>query len=110
MSTQERTRQAAAAVTVDESAEGLLSLTEMAVCIGMPRGWVEELVAWELLAPALVNEEPWFEAAALEHVRRIARLHRQVGVSLDTMALVLELLDRIDELEREVARLRGKSG
>ena len=109
MSAQEHTRRAATTVTV-ESADDLLSLTEMAVCIGMPRGWIEELVAWDLVAPVRVNDELWFDAAVVSHVRRIMRLHRQVGVSLDTMALVLELLDRIGELEDEVARLRGGSG
>ena len=106
MSTQERTRRAATTVTV-EAADDLLSLTEMAVCIGMPCGWIEELVAWDLVAPVRVNDEPWFNVAVVSRVRRIVRLHRQVGVSLDTMALVLELLDRIAELEDEIARLRG---
>ena len=105
MSTQERTKRAAVKVTV-ETADAVLSLNEMAICIGMPRDWIEELVAWDLLAPVRVNDEPWFDAAVMSQVRRMARLHRQVGVSLDTMALVLELLDRIDALEDEVARLR----
>ncbi|MEI7435657.1 MAG: chaperone modulator CbpM [bacterium] len=106
MSTRERIRQPAATVTV-ETTEDLLSLTEMAVCTGMPCGWIEELVAWDLLAPVRVNEALWFDAAVLSRVRMIVRLHRQVGVSLDTMALVLELLDRIAELENEIASLRG---
>ncbi len=107
MSTKQRTRRAAAKVTV-KAADELLSLNEMAICIGMPRGWIEELMAWDLLAPVRVNDETWFDAAVISQARRMARLHRQVGVSLDTMALVLELLERIVGLEDEVARLRGK--
>ena len=33
-------------------------------------------------------------------VRRIRRLHRDVGLSYDVIALVLPLVERIEELER----------
>jgi len=46
------------------------------------------VVAGEVLQPALVRR-----------LRRIRRLRRDLGLSLDAAIIVLRLLDRIDELE-----------
>jgi hypothetical protein len=35
------------------------------------------------------------------------RLHRDLGVTLVGAAIVVDLLERIDRLERELARTRG---
>ena len=62
---------------------------------GLPAGEVRRLVqldvvvvAGEVLQPALVRR-----------LRRIRRLRRDLGLSLDAAIIVLRLLDRIDELE-----------
>lgn len=42
-------------------------------------------------------------ASLRQRVRRIRRLHRDLGLTYDVIALVLPLLDRIEELERRRA-------
>jgi chaperone modulatory protein CbpM len=65
---------------------------------------VAEMVEIGILDPTGGASGDWcFEAAALRRAATAVRLQRDLGINLAGAALVLELLDRIEELE---ARLR----
>jgi hypothetical protein len=51
--------------------------------------------------------EPWFEPSALAAVPRIQRLRVGLGLNYAAIGLVLDLLDRIEELE--TASRRGRT-
>jgi DNA-binding transcriptional MerR regulator len=55
-------------------------------------------------APAGAGE---FTAATAARLRRMLRLHRDLGVSLTGAAIIVDLLARLDSLEAELARLRA---
>lgn len=66
--------------------------------------FVLALVEEGLLRPSGSGPDDWqFEGAALARARTASRLARDLQLSVDAMALVLTLLDEIDELG---ARLR----
>lgn len=44
------------------------------------------------------------EEALLQRLRRARRMRRDLGLSLDAVAIILRLLDRIEALERAAAR------
>jgi hypothetical protein len=46
----------------------------------------------------------WFRPAALVTVRRVQRLHTGLSLNYAAIGLVLDLLDRIDELESALRR------
>lgn len=46
--------------------------------------------------------------ADIELLRRIQRFTQDLGVNLAGVAVILRLLDQIDDLQREVERLRGE--
>lgn len=48
-----------------------------------------------------------FSPSAIPRLRRALRLRRDLSVSGNALGLVLDLLDRIDELESELKKLRG---
>lgn len=48
--------------------------------------------------------ELWFEPSAVAVVARIQRLRTGLGLNYAAIGLVLDLLDRIDELERRTRR------
>jgi len=48
-----------------------------------------------------------FEVAAVARVRTIQRLRNDLGVNLPGVGVILELLERIRELERELQQLRA---
>lgn len=46
-----------------------------------------------------LSDDPLFEAYAVPRLSRALRLKRDLGLNVDALALVMELLDRIEELE-----------
>lgn len=61
---------------------------------------VRRLVDIGLLEPEGRGGEPLFDAAAVIRVRKALRLKRDLELNFNAVALVMELLDRIDHLER----------
>ncbi|MBU0715535.1 MAG: chaperone modulator CbpM [Verrucomicrobia bacterium] len=78
----------------------LLSLAELACLAGATPQMISDLLEWDLVAPCERDPEPWFAMEILPQVRKAVRLHRDLGVSFCSMGLVLDLLERIEELER----------
>jgi hypothetical protein len=58
-----------------------------------------ELVRYEELE-VLVLSEPPLAPAEVRRLRRIRRLRRDLGLSVDAVAIIVRLLDRIEVLER----------
>ena len=59
-----------------------------------------------LVEPA-TPEANVFSAATAARLRRILRLHADLGVTLVGATIVVDLLERLDRMERELTRLRG---
>jgi len=54
-----------------------------------------------------VGEPDWlFQDTAVPRIWKIKRLHRDLGINWAGIGVVLDLLERIEELEREIAWLR----
>lgn len=49
----------------------------------------------------------WFERRQVAAVARVRRLRSGLGLSYSAIAVVAQLIDRIDELEAELVRLGG---
>ena len=84
--------------------EGVLALEELARACGAEAEWIVELVAVGVLAPQGRETSDWrFRAADLTCARRVFRLQRDFDASLDAAAVMLDLLDQIEQLR---ARLK----
>jgi chaperone modulatory protein CbpM len=55
-----------------------------------------------LIEPLTAGETPLFDRSAVVRARKALRLKRDLRLNFDAMALVMDLLDRIDELERRI--------
>lgn len=92
----------------DSSGRGLmLTVSELAYLAGTSPEVIEQLLAWDILVPSRTRPEPGFPAELLPQVRRIIRLHAGLGVEWSAMPLILDLLDRIAELEKRLAELEA---
>lgn len=54
-------------------------------------------------------DEPLLPTRAVISLRRMARLRRDLGVNFAGAAIILELVDRIEGLNHELAELRQRS-
>ena len=89
------------------SIERTVTITELAYCSGCTRDAIMKLLDHGLLAPAQSAPEVRFAPSTVERVRRIRRIEMELEVGYPAMGLVLELLERIDRLERMVGERDG---
>jgi DNA-binding transcriptional MerR regulator len=85
-----------------------ITFEELADAAGISTPSLGRLVRLGLVVP----EDPAtreFPAASVARLRRLLRLRRDLGLHLEDAALIAELVERIEELERELARLGAKS-
>lgn len=80
---------------------GTLSLDAFARAVCMSPELVRRLVTLGLIE-AYVDADGayWLAAAEVRRAARIQRLHHDLGLTYSGTGLVLDLLDRIDDLER----------
>jgi hypothetical protein len=82
-----------------------LSARQLAEAAGIRPELLARLVRLGLVeAPGPGGDE--FPASAVARLRRMLRLHRDLGVNFTGAAIVVDLLERIERLEAELARLR----
>ncbi len=97
---------ATAIMVVPARGELYLSGEELARAAGISRARLVRLVRLGLVEPAAPGARE-FTAATAARIRRMMRLHLDLDVSLDGAAIIADLLERLERLEGELARLRG---
>ena len=85
-------------------AEMTLTIREVAFVCGLRTQTVRRLVALDVIEPVAREPEPCFPSGIVAAVKRLQRLHDELGVSWSSMPVVLDLLERIEELERQVTQ------
>ena len=102
---QDKMDQTAATRPAEEAAPSRdrLSLTQLAWLAGVTPQMIGDLLEWDLIAPCERDPEPWFAVEILPQVRKAVRLHRHLDVGFCSMGLVLDLLERIEQLEQRLA-------
>lgn len=83
-----------------------LTIEELAVEVGVEPVFLVRLVQAGLLGERVDQRQ--FPPESARRVRRILRLRADLGVSLTGSAIIADLLERIDALEAELARLRAR--
>ena len=82
-----------------------LSLDTLARRAGMHPVHVRHLAVLGLLdATWDPHGDPWFTPAAVHRIARVQRLHTDLAVNYAAIGLVLDLLDRVDELKSDLRR------
>lgn len=88
------------------ASESLLTADDLARLSRLHPEMLERLVEWGLVDPVESEPERLFPETAVPRIWRIMRLRRDLGINWAGIGVVLDLLDRIDELEREIAWFR----
>jgi chaperone modulatory protein CbpM len=87
-----------------------LTLDVVAETVGARRSLVVRLVQQGLIETVGGQSgEPLLPRRVVVQLRRMQRLHRDLGVNFAAAAIILELVGRIDELNRELAGIHKES-
>lgn len=85
----------------------LFSFQEVAVRCGVDRAFVEQLVQLGVIEPHS-SDRGMLATEVTIRVSKLVRLQRDLGVNLEGAAIIIDLLDRIAELEGQLSALRGR--
>jgi MerR-like DNA binding protein len=108
MRTPSRIRLKAMIVEAPLRGEVWLSREQLATAAGITPARLDRLVRLGLVEPT-APEPAEFAAAMAARLRRMLRLHADLGVDLVGAAIITDLLERVECLETELQRLRGGS-
>ena len=92
------------AVGVCLTDEHALELEDFAAACGIEATFVRLLVEEGLLAPAVEHPAWRFGGEELARVRRICRLQRDFEANLQSVAVMLDLIDEIERLRAQLQR------
>ncbi|RYF76711.1 MAG: hypothetical protein EOO22_01230 [Comamonadaceae bacterium] len=88
---------------------GTVTLSELARACGLTEDELSELVEYGAVSPVqALPSLVVFSAAAVPSMRAAGKLRRDYDLDLFAVALLVEYLDRIARLEREVAALEAE--
>lgn len=94
------------AVWLDE--HGVVTLIELAECSGFSESELRDLIDLGAFSPLDPEQpEPRFDARCIVAARIARRLRRDFELDVHGLAVALSLLERVQELEAEVNRLRA---
>lgn len=90
-------------IILDEQTE--LSLNDLSRVCSTSAEWIIELVEEGALEPISHEEVHWrFTGNSLQRARTAMRLQRDLGINLAGVALAMDLLDEIEELQARLCR------
>jgi chaperone modulatory protein CbpM len=86
--------------------QGEVAFAELLGACGFEREVLIELIDYGVFEPRGEGEAQWlFPRRSLALARRAARLHRGLDLDAHALALVLDLLERMDEMQRRMREL-----
>lgn len=93
---------------VGSPVRGQLRLTssELAAAVGVSEATLARLVRSGLVEPVSADANE-FTADTAVRLKRMLRLHDDLDVDLAGAAIIVDLLERMERLERDLERLRG---
>jgi len=97
---------------MDEQNEREIPLYVISVVARMVEVHPQTLRLYErqgLVTPKRRGHIRMFSDADIERIRQIQRLKQDLGVNLAGIEVILNLLDRIDELQQEMDRIRAQA-
>lgn len=88
---------------------GVLTLPELAQCSGLSESELRDLVALGALEPLDAGASDWsFSASCIISTRTAFRLRNDFELDVQGLALVMSLLERVEELESELKRVHAR--
>lgn len=92
-------------VITEYTEEATLTYDELCELCGVPQEVIVEIIEYDIVQPEPMGEALRFQAEQLNRLKTAIRLHRQLEINLQGVALALELMDEIEQLRARAAML-----
>jgi MerR family transcriptional regulator/heat shock protein HspR len=97
-------------IVLFQQPEAELTLDSLCASTGLHPSFVKQLAEEGLITG--VDADPRsqrFHVTTISRLRKIVRLRRVLGINLAGVSVVLDLIDKIEDLQRENRMLRGRT-
>lgn len=85
----------------------LLSVEDLANAAGVQTGFVETFIRFRLIEPsANSGSDQLFAASTVDRLRQILHLRQDLGVNLAGVAVILQMAEPMEELQKKLDLLR----
>ena len=84
----------------------LLKITDICKIYDVENDFINEIVEYELITPVKTGSDLFIEEDELPVLEKIINLHYDLGVNLEGIEIIMNLLERIDEMNEEINRLQ----
>jgi DNA-binding transcriptional MerR regulator len=89
----------------------LLSVEDLASAAGVQTGIVESFVRYHLIEPSShLGAGQLFSTSTVARLQRIVQLRHELGVNLAGVAVILQMTEHMEALQRELEDLRQRPG
>lgn len=86
----------------------LLTIQEVSKFVGLPPNIIHRFFMLGLIDPQVEAPDMLFENSVVSRINKIMRLKSDLGINLVGCGLILDLLDRIEEIEKRLVYYRLK--
>jgi hypothetical protein len=70
----------------------------------------DSLLEYDLIEIVIEEETPLLPASAISKLERILRIHRDLHVNIEGVDVILNLLNKLDQLESELDNVKNRLG
>ncbi len=91
-----------------QGSKTLLNIHEVSRFVGLHPDMIHRFFMLGLIDPQVEKPDMLFEDSVVPRIGKIMRLKSDLGVNLAGCGLILDLLDRIDEIEKRLRYYRMK--
>lgn len=88
--------------------ESLILVRDFCVHHHVEITFVETLAANNLIQTTTIDQTLYVEPAQLTQLEKFVRLHRDLNIHTDDLDVIADLLDRVEDLQREVVMLQNR--
>ena len=91
-------------IVTSNAHESQLRLEELCNICHLSYEDIEEFIAYEIISPHQTTKEEWvIDLVQLRRIKRALRLQRELEMSLASVSVVLDLLEEVESLRRQMA-------
>ncbi len=88
--------------------QDLVSATEFCSSHDLEVSFIHILEQYGLLEITTIEETTYLPASQLPQVERIARLYSELGINMEGIDAIKNLLERVVDMQQEIARLKSR--
>lgn len=87
--------------------ENLISVIQFCDHHNIEHTFIQTLNENDLIELMIIEDHPYIHTDMIEKVEKIIRLHFDLSINIEGIDVILQLLDRIEKLEEELANLKN---